>query len=378
MALLNDLTVQQREENSRHNYTDDVATIVEARWEERYGRVMEKILSDFHPFKAHCEGSLQISERLKSTNMTKLWALIFDGQASARTFQEFRKRLDLKMDSDPSWKTPELDAIKRDVYAHIAEYDLEIEKFKKARAVAFLANIKGPQLKSLVPSTGDAVPKAVEVVSEIYQNVFQTIAFQAAVVLTLVEAYEAVHDASAGDSYIITDDDVTAYIDSLHQLFRPGSFNAFAHLAGVFRGEVAAVEGGISMTPSGWTFGKFVMSGEMQPDEWPKYRYLILEVWEPADDKLAKIVKEDLKECRTAVMKSAFKRSLASFCVENVIAEQNVTPAQREDVLKGVVTSYENFLNNVRRKKTDISAVAGALHTQLGVLSAADSVASEG
>jgi len=378
MGLLNDLTVQQREENSRNNYTDDVAQIVEVRWEERYGRVIEKILSDFHPFKAHCEGSLQISERLRSANMTKLWALIFDGQASARTFQEFRKRLDLKMESDVSWKTPELEAIKKDVYAHIAEYDAEIEKFKKARAVAFLANIKGPQLKSLLPSSGEVVPKAVEVVSEIYQNVFMTIAFQAAVVLTLVEAYEAIHDASDGDAYIITDEDVTAYIESIHQLFRPGSFNSFAHLAGVFRGEVAPIEGGISMTPSGWTFGKFVMSGEMQADEWPKYRYLILEVWEPADDKLAKIIKEDLKECRTAVMKSAFKRSLASFCVDNVIAEQNVTPAQREDVLKVVVTNYEKFLSNVRRKATDISSVAAALHAQLGVLSAAEPAVSEG
>lgn len=379
MGLLDDLTLDERKENSRQNYADRVARIVERRWQERYGRVIEKILSDFHPFKAHSEGSLTISERLKSANMTKLWALIFDGQASARTFMDFRDRLDLKMESDPDeWKTGELMAIKRDVYAHITEYDAEIERFKQARAVAFLANVKGPQSKSVLPSAGDVAPKAAEIVSDIYQSVFSTIAFQAAVVLTLVEAYEGAHDASTGDIHSIADEEITAYIDAIHKLFRPVSFDSFAHLAGVFKGEVTASDGGISLTPSAWTFGKFVMSGEMQPDEWPKYRYLILELWDPADEKLSKLVKEDLKTCRTAVMKSAFKRALAAFCNDKGILEQNVSSEQREAVLKGVVANYEKFLGNVRRKHTDLSTVTAELKGQLGVLSASDVSAEEG
>ncbi|BDU22918.1 DNA sulfur modification protein DndB [Dyella sp. GSA-30] len=373
LGLLNDLTVTEREENSRQNYTDQVARVVEKRWEERYGRVIEKIFSDFHPFKAHCEGSLSISERLKSVNLTKLWALIFDGQASARTFIDFKDRLDLKVDSDPTWDTGELRAIKKDVHAHINEYEAEIERFKRARAVAFLANVKGPGSKSLLPAQGEVVNKAAEITTEIYQTVFSTIAFQAAVVLTLVEAYEHVYDASAGDIHSITDDEVSAYVDALHKLFRPVSFDSFAHLAGVFKGEIAAIEGDISLTQSASTFGKFIMSGEMQPEEWPKYRYLILELWEPTDERLAKMVKGDLNVCRTAVMKSAFKRSLTDFCNEHVIAEQNVTSEQRETVLNGVKGTYEKFLGNVRRKQTDLRSVADGLKGQLGVLSATDS-----
>lgn len=369
MDLLNDLTVEEREENQRQHYTDKVARIVEQRWQERYGSVIEKIFSEFHPFKAHCEGSLSISERLKSANMTKLWALIFDGQASARTFIDFKERLDLKMDSDPEWKTGELQAIKKDVYAHINEYEAEIERFKRARALAFMANVRGPGSKSLLPAAGEINDKAVEIVSDIYQTVFSTIAFQAAIVLTLVEAYEAVYDASASSSAIhpITEDEVSAYVAALHKLFLPGSLDAFAHLAGVFKGEVAAAEGNITLTPSASTFGKFVMSGEMQPDEWPKYRYLILELWEPIDDKLAHLVKEDLKTCRMTVMKSSFKRSLNAFCDEHAIAEQNVTPEQRETVFKSVVATYEKFLGNVRRKQTDLSTLAASMKEPLGI-----------
>jgi hypothetical protein len=114
------------------------------------------------------------------------------------------------------------------------------------------------------------------------------------------------------------------------------------------------------------------MTNEMQPDEWPKYRYLLLEIWEPTDEKLSALVKADLKICRAAVMRSAFKRALNAFCLEHVIPERNVTHEQREEVLTSVVATYDKFLSNVRRKAVDLSSIAAGLKGELNVLSASD------
>lgn len=369
LGLLNDLTSEERGDNTRTNYSASVAAAVEKRWCAKYGDALEQVLSDFHPFSAHCFASFSVHERLKSVNNIKLKGLIFDGQAGSRTFEEFKERLELKMAADADWKTPELLTIKKDVDAQIAEYQLEIAKFKAERAAAFLKPVKGPHMKTLMPSPDAAAAKGREILDELYQQIFTSIAFQAAVFLTLVETYEAIYDSAAGDGHTLTRDDVSEYLESLHHLFKPASFEAFVSLVGVFRGDLSSQDGTLRLAPTKWTFGNFVVSGEMQPDEWPKYRYLILEVWTSKNSAVQKLIDEDVKECRASVMRHAYKRALTNYCTEKGVLEQNVRTSDREAVLLQVRESYECLLANVKRKKVNLSDTAAAVRAQLVVLS---------
>ena len=44
----------------------------------------------------------------------------------------------------------------------------------------------------------------------------------------------------------------------------------------------------MTLAPTNTSFRDIVHPGlEMQPDEWPRYRYLIVEIWRPADKTLA-------------------------------------------------------------------------------------------
>lgn len=372
LGLLDTLTTQERNDNTRTNYTDKVARAIEERWCERYGKALEQVLASFHPFSAHCEASLTINERLKSVNNTNLRSLLFDGQASSRTFEEFKKRLELKMTGEADWSTPELKVIKKEVDAKLTEYEQEVGRFRTERALSFLRPVKGAGSKSLLPTAETLADGAREIVNDLYQQVFTSIAFQAAILLTFVEAYEAVYDASAGSTHSLTDADVAEYLESLNRSFRPVSVEQFSTLVSVFLGQLTEQEGNFQVAPTAWTFQKFVVAGEMKPDEWPKYRYLILEVWNPKTPEIKKLIEEDIQECRVSVLRSAYRRALLNYCQEQGVLEQNVPMSQKRDVLAGVVNNYESLLNALKRKKVSLSKSADSVRGLLGVLSTDD------
>lgn len=370
LGLSDELTSKEQVDNNRTNYTDKVAEAIEGKWIEHYGKPLERIFANFHPFAAHCSASLEVLARLNSANRTKLKALMFDGQSSARTFDEFKERLDLKIEDDSEWATPELKSILGEVEAQIREYGEEVQAFRLGRAKRFLEFVKGPHSRLVRPSNDDVAPKALEVISQLYSQVFTTIAFQTAVVLTLVETFEAVHDASAGSPYKLTEADVDQYLEDLEKLFKPTSFGQFAALSAAFIDGLREHEGSLERVPTAARFSDIVISGEMKPDEWPKYRYLLLELWQPNDAALKKIIDDDLLVCRASIMKAAFRRELHRYCEDHQVQEQDVGAVDRLGVLESVVKSYEQLLRNIRQKDTSLTETSDALKAQLGVLSA--------
>ncbi|MES2670651.1 MAG: DNA sulfur modification protein DndB [Pseudomonadota bacterium] len=372
LGLTDALTSKEQTDNNRTNYTDKVADAIEEKWMLHYGQQLEWIFAKFHPFSVHCVASLDTVARLNSDNRTKLRALMFDGQSSARTFDEFEERLDLKIAEDSEWSAPELKSILQEVQANIREYQEEVQAFKAVRAKRFLELVKGPHSKLLRPSSDEISPIALEIINHLYSQIFTTIAFQTAVVLTLVEAYEAVHDSSAGSPYVLTEADVDQYVADLESLFKPTSFSQFASLSASFNDELREQQGALERIPSRAKFSDVVVSGEMKPDEWPKYRYLLLELWRPTADAIKKVVEEDLKVCRASVMKAAFRRELHRHCEENQVQEQDVDAAQRLGILDAVVKNYEQLLGNIRQKTTSLTTVRDGLKAQLGAISADD------
>jgi hypothetical protein len=372
-GLMDILTTQERTQNTRTNYSDKVATKVEERWCLQYGNPLEQMLGEFYPFLAHCRASLKIDQQLKAHNKTKLRSLIFDGQASSRTFGDFQKRLDLKIGDDPSWQTPELKAIRDDVDAQVREHSAETKRFRLERSRAFLSEVRGAKSRSLL-SADDTVPPIVqELMDSLYREVFTSIAFQAAIFLTLVETFEEAHatqDGTAPPS--LTPENVTEYLNSLHRLFRPTTYGMFERLVGAFRGNLVENDNQMTLAATNRTFGHLVVPGEMQPDEWPKYRYVILEIWSTNDQKIQEIINADLDEARPAIMRAAFKRSLEAYCAEGGKLEQDITPDERGNILNQVVERYEEFLMNVRGARFSLAQVAAQVRPLLGFLSPQD------
>lgn len=372
LDLKDELTSNEQVENNRNNFSDRVADLVGRRWCARYGTVLEKILSDFHPFAAHCKASLSLDTRLRAENNSRLRALIFDGQSSARTFESFNERLDRKMADDGDWRTPAMDAIKEGVEAQLTELKKEVAAFKTERTAEFFKPVRGPNSTAITRPEGLA--KLRDLTNELYQSVYTSIAFQAAIVLTLIEMYEAAYDATKVKPYAITEQDVDAYLGSLHHLFKPASFDAVVRLIAVFFGKLAVNGDVLEVAPTNWTFPRFVVSGEMKPDEWPKYRYLVLELWNSDVSAIQAQIDADIAEARKSVIRSAYKRALASYCNTKGVLEQNVSAAEKLEVLKSEVTNFGQLLENLKRKKVDLSQIAEVVQSELVVLTADDSV----
>ena len=369
LGLSDHLTWQEQCENTKKNYTDKIAKAVVLRWKERYGDPLELILAKFHPFSAHADASLQIKEKLRAANNMKLQSLLFDGQASSRTFEDFRDRLDLKVSSEAGWDTPELIAIAGEVKAQIGEYEREVDFFKMRRAAEFVRELRGPHSRLIKPSADEVNPVALKIINQLYQQVFTSIAFQAAIILTLVEAYERRYDASAGDIHQISRDEVLAYIADLEALFKPSSWQKFGALSEAFFVQLRDIDDAIQEVPTSANFSSLVIAGEMKPDEWPKYRYVFLELWHPEDSQLREIIRTDRDLCRASVLRAAYGRSLKSYCAEHQIVEQSVSVEQKRTLLDAAVRNFEQFLKNVISRPVSLADLAQELEAQLGVLS---------
>lgn len=368
LGLANDLTWVEQCDNTKKNYTDKIAKAIVARWKERYGDPLELILAKFHPFAAHARASLQVKEKLRAANNMKLQSLLFDGQASSRTFEDFRDRLDLKNSSEAGWGTPELLAIAVEVKAQIGEYDREVEFLKMRRAADFVSEVRGPHSRLVKTGADDISPVALKICNQLYQHVFTSIAFQAATILTLVEAYERRYDASADEAHQITPDEVLAYIADLEVLFKPTSWQKFASLSEAFFTQLRVADDVIQEVPTSANFSALIIAGEMKPDEWPKYRYVILELWHPQDAKLREIVEDDRDLCRASVLRAAYRRGLINFCAEQQTVEQNVSVDDKRAVLATVVNNFEQFLKNICGREVNLTGMVNELEGQLGFM----------
>lgn len=369
LGLTDELTSQEQDDNTRKNYTDKVARTVEAKWEQKYGTQIELILAKFHPFSAHAQASLHVRERLRAANDLKLLSLLFDGQASSRTFQDFEERLDLNIKFESNWATPELKAILADVRAQINQYEREVATFKEKRAEIYISSVRGPGSRAVRGSGDEASAVAVDIVNQLYQQVFTSIAFQAAVVLTLIEGYERRHDAAEGDVHQITEAEVTAYLADLEALFKPTSLQKFMALSATFFDQLREGDDGLQRVPTSANFSGVVMPSEMKPDEWPKYRYLILELWQPSEPDLKAIVDADREVCRLSVLRAAFRRALLSYCEEHQVREEGVGSSVKRGLLEAAMGNYEQFLESVVGRSLSLASVSAKVEQQLGMAS---------
>lgn len=275
----------------------------------------------------------------------------------------------MKIGDDPTWQTPELKEIRNEVDAQLTEYQEEVTRLRSERSRMFLEAFHGAKSRSVI-ADGNVAEAVQEFLDTLYRETFTSIAFEAAVFLTLVEAVEATQTAAAGQAIAhVTPVMVTEYLASLHTLFKPTTFASLVNLVATFKGNLVETDGAVTIVPTNRTFGRLIIAGEMQPDEWPKYRYLLLEAWSPTEEKLQKFVEADLAEARPQVMKAAFRRAIDAFCLSNSRPEKEVTTKERLGLLAEVVEQYEDFLSKVCRKKQSLTDVAESLRGSLVIIS---------
>jgi hypothetical protein len=275
--------------------------------------------------------------------------MLFDGQATSRTFDDFRDGLNRRVqDKEPNWTTPEIKETLDRVNGLMTSRKAAVESMKATRALYMLAEMSGPAKKQVIHEGVVAKPVR-DAIDRMFENVFSTVAFQTAMVCTYAEAMQIAFGGIQHSTSALLDE----YVEAINSLLRPKNISELKALMHTFEGELV-VEPEVKITSGGPTFRQVVIPSEMQPAEWPKYRYLLLELWKPKEVALQAVVDTDRDSARAAVAQSLYRRRLAAHCEEHRVDETTLPIEVKSVILAKSKSMYEEFLQAVAGRKVQL------------------------
>jgi hypothetical protein len=349
LGLKDEMTSDQKNVNTRTNYSDEIAEIFRAKWTSLYVPVIDRVFGKVHPLAAFARATINLNQELVSKRDAELEKMLFDGQATSRTFDDFREGLNRRVqDKEPSWTTPEIQETLARVNGLMASRKATVESMKATRALFMLDAMTGPAKKQVI-NEGVVAKPVRDAIDRLFENVFSTVAFQTAMVCTYAEAMQYAFGGIQHSTPALLDE----YIEAINGLLRPRSISALKALLHTFEGELV-VEPEVKLTSGGPTFRQVVLPGELQPAEWPKYRYLLLELWKPSAPELQAPIDADRAKARAAVAQSLYRRRLAAYCEENRVDEGTLTKDVKADILAKARSMYEEFLTAVVGRKVHL------------------------
>lgn len=358
LCLKDTLTSDQRMVNTRVNYSDEIAEVFRSTWTTLYVPIIDRILGKVYPFAAFARATINLNQELVGKRDAELEKMLFDGQATSRTFDDFREGLNRRVgDDEPNWTTPEIKETLSRVNAVLASRKAAVESMRATRA-SFMIDAMSGAAKKKVTTDGVVARPVRDAMDRLFENVFSTVAFQTAAVCTYVEAIQVAFGSIEHSTMLLLDE----YIEAMNGLLRPKNIDDLKALMHTFEGDLA-LEPEVKLTSGGPTFRQVVLPGELQPAEWPKYRYLLLELWKPTGAELKAFVDEDRKRGREAVAQSLYRRRLGAYCIENRIAESDLAPEVKAEILAKAKSMYEEFLASVVGRKVTLDKAMFELAT---------------
>jgi hypothetical protein len=349
LGLKDELTSDQRTVNTRTNYSDEIAEVFRTKWTQLYVPIVDRVFGKVHPYAAFARATINLKEALESRRDAELEKMLFDGQATARTFDDFREGLNRRVqDKEPNWTTPEIRETLNRVNGVLASRKATVESMKATRAL-FMLDAMSTAAKKQVIADGVVAKPVRDAIDRLFGDVFSTVAFQTAVVCTYAEAVQIAFGGVQHSTSELLDE----YVEAVNGLLKPKNITELKALLHAFEGELL-VEPEVKLKAGGPTFREVVLTGELQPAEWPKYRYLILELWKPTAPELKALIDEDRARARIGVAQSLFRRRLAAYCLENRVEEVDLTKEVKAEVLAKSKAMYEEFLSAVIGRKTTL------------------------
>ncbi len=333
----------------RDHFTVDASGKLGAEFDARYGRYLIEAFENFSPFAAHNRAAINLEKRIENYQDRQLRPILFEGQGISRVFEAHRDGLRKKLSRLPDeggFKTdvPQIEAIADRLDATNARLDSAIREFRIDRAEMWLHSISD---KGTIRNTDKRPHEClVRWFDGVFQDVFTTVAFEAALVCGFFHQVERAiqpEERTADVDRFFAD-----YMSQINGFFNPTTVSGLKRVIRLFNGE----PGGETFAetrihPSNQTFRSVIYRGEMQPDQWPKYRYLLMEIWKPSDKQLAGIVDSDRAQCRSQLFASLHQHNKNDFCRENSKPEDALQKHELEAIFTRSFDAYNGMLKNL-------------------------------
>lgn len=353
------------EKRARRDACDrETMSVLDAAFAASYLPVLVRGLDAFGPYLAHHEAAAALHKRLEAGATADFYrAILFEGEGMNRVFSDFQGELDKMLQSD-EYSTPELRQTREEFRAREASLKQEVVSFQADRVSRLLANVPKDVAESL--SVRGWITEA------LYPQTLTTAAFQNALFLTFFGIIEQINSdrsrpPSSGAS--LTKDEVNAlfegYLDDLNAFFVPRKLAGLSRLIAVFFGELRQ-DGALIAT--NFNLKKLLIPTELKPDEWPKFRAILQELWRPQHPEAASLLDAHRELARRRALESIIRREVGDFCRDKAIRENDLGKADRESIEQlcsvrlakglealGAMVSAESLLKGVRSTPPDHS-----------------------
>jgi len=346
----------------RDSFTATAAETLGTRFYEWYGAFVIAAFERFAPYERHNRAALSLEVQIEKHMDRQLKPILFEGQGIGRVFEAHRSILKQKL-KENYFRTdvPEIEESARRLDATAERINRAIADFRTERATRWLDDLSDK--KAIRTEAGVAHPKLVDWCNGLFENVLTTVAFQSALVCGFFGEFER---AAAKDKNLLTqrNESFEEYIGQLNDFFIPRSVARLKKLIQVFHGEVSGdkVEDW-RFVPNNRTFRSVVYRAEMQPDQWPKYKYLMVELWRPSSPALQETVKAEREKCRAEVFSALHDHFRTDYCRNQGKLEEQLTPQELAQIFEQALDAYAGLLQNLGAAPLDRGAMKKAVST---------------
>lgn len=341
------LGAETSDSTRRKSFSLKAARILGGSFEKYYGDFIVSTYERFRPFDCHCRAVIALETRLETNEDRKLRPILFEGQGISRVFEAHRESLKQRLDNNEfETDVPKIEELKRNLDATADRMAVAVEGFRKERVELYLKEVTD---KGKFKRDGEYYPKVQWFLNQLYDNVFTTVAFQTALVCTFFGEMERAdkkllaQSSGAINIGLYFDE----YIRLLNDFFIPSTASQFRRLVRLFYGEI---EGEISEWKIGGqrhTFRQIVYRGEMQPDQWPKYKYLLLEIWRPECEALRASLELERTKCRAQIFEGLHQVYLKDYLNSNMKHPDDLERDDHQTIFENAADAFSAFLKIV-------------------------------
>lgn len=330
--------------SNREFFSRDVGDKLSTQFASRYGKYIVKYFISFSPCESHCKASLALEQHIRLLDNRKLRPILFEGQGMSQAFVAHRATLKEKLrKGDFGAESTQIEEIIRTLEATAKQVSNAIEHFRNVRMANFIEQISD---KNRLKSEAGVISPAVQsFVNHFYDNVLCTVAFQTAVICGFFGMWER----AKATGRTMGDQDVAfeSYLRDIEQLLCPKTVAQLKTLIEVFGGCAVGETSSWEILESPHTFREVVYPGEMQPDQWPKYRYMMLELWRPTDPVLEDVVANERSKCRGQIFISLQRRLEAAFLKAHLRRPEDLTSEEKNKFVEETFVAIKSLLNNL-------------------------------
>lgn len=339
LDAINSLGLSVVNSSSRNVFDTEAEGQFVALFREAYGKRIIEAFERIGIFEKHNQATRNLETKITTDGNARLRPMIFESQNMGRVFQDHRANLESKMkDSQKLHDLPVFQELKKKLDGTNKKMQEYIEYFEEVRAAYFLSSVSD---KGKLKKDEKFDRLVVSFLNRAYSNVFTSIAFQTAILATFFFEEDRIWQSIEKK---IDADEFRGYLQKISDYFQPQSASEFRKIVSLFEGDLRITDGKIEIIANNRTFKSITCTTEMQPDQWPKYRYLMLEIWTSNDQDLSGGIANGLAIARSQIYKALHERHRQNFLIEYALTEEDLTTESAKNITKQTREAYFSFL----------------------------------